>query len=385
MPAPATSSAEAVAAGYVFLDGLTPAAAPNACSLPRSHSGGHLEAIGFDSAFVYDCALVVLAYLARGRPSDRRRAEQIGRTLCLLQERDPAGDGRLRNSYASVRALDEAGAPRVHSAAATTGNQAWAGLAFLALFSDTGDGTFLTAAVRLAEFVRAVAYDSRGSGGFAGGVGEDGSPLRWRSTEHNADSVAFFTRLARVTGDAGWSEMAEAARGFVRSMWRVDVGDGRPGHLLIGTDLDGVTPVVEPVPADAQTWTFLALGDPELAGALDWAWEKLLTQDTGLTGVRASSAADGVWLEGTAHLAAALLTRAQTPAARPEDRARADLLLANVWAAQSQGPHADGHGVPAASSDDADSGFGDRLYASLHTGTTAWALLAAQAVNPLSG
>lgn len=302
----------------------------------------------------------------------------MGRTLRVLQERDSAADGRLRNSY-TASPLDGEGRPRVGSAAATTGNQAWVGLALLALHADDGDPATLAAAVRLGEHVRDQTHAGRETGGFSGGVAEDQTSLRWHSSEHNADCTAFFTRLARATGDAQWVALASSAREMVRAMWRPE-----RGHVLIGTGTDGVTPVDSPVPVDAQTWASLALGDDAVPGALEWTWQTLRVEDAGITGVRAATDADPriVWLEGSAHLAAALLARSGTPA--PTDRERLDLLLAGLWRGQSHGPYADGRGVPAASSDGAASGVGDPIYASLHTGTTAWAVLAALGANPLA-
>lgn len=57
-------------------------------------------------------------------------------------------------------------------------------------------------------------------------------------------------------------------------------------------------------------------------------------------------------------------------------------LLANVQKAQETTEHGDGRGIPAASSDGLDTGFGDLYYASLHTGATAWYLMAAKRFNP---
>jgi len=49
---------------------------------------------------------------------------------------------------------------------------------------------------------------------------------------------------------------------------------------------------------------------------------------------------------------------------------------------QRDAPNGDGKGIVATSTDGLDSGFGDLYYASLHTGTTAWYLLAAVGDNP---
>ena len=87
----------------------------------------------------------------------------------------------------------------------------------------------------------------------------------------------------------------------------------------------------------------------------------------------------GVWFEGTAHLADALEIRGQ-----PGDSAQAAAYLADLAYAQAHGPNEDGLGIMAASKDGLTDCAGDSVYASLHTGTTAWYILAASAVNPLS-
>jgi hypothetical protein len=84
-----------------------------------------------------------------------------------------------------------------------------------------------------------------------------------------------------------------------------------------------------------------------------------------------------VWFEGTAHLADALLFRNS-----PGDAARAAAYLADVAHAQAHGPKTDGLGIIAASTNrlsDCDGGY---YYASLHTGATAWYILAAAKTDP---
>jgi hypothetical protein len=56
--------------------------------------------------------------------------------------------------------------------------------------------------------------------------------------------------------------------------------------------------------------------------------------------------------------------------------------MTNIQRAQAGATNGDRHGVVAASSDGLDTGFGDLYYASLHTGATAWYLMAAKGFNP---
>ena len=87
-----------------------------------------------------------------------------------------------------------------------------------------------------------------------------------------------------------------------------------------------------------------------------------------------------MWFEGTAQVADALRLRDQ-----PGDPAQARSYLADLGYAQAHGPHADGLGIMAASRDRLSDCQGGDLYASLHTGTTAWYILAADGIDPLSG
>jgi hypothetical protein len=106
--------------------------------------------------------------------------------------------------------------------------------------------------------------------------------------------------------------------------------------------------------------------------------KNLAASDGGFTGIGFSNTdTSKVWFEGTAHLVAALNARRG-----PGDQARISTYLASLRSAQLTAPNADGKGIVAASSDGLDTGFGDLYYASLHTGATAWYLLAATGVNP---
>ena len=87
----------------------------------------------------------------------------------------------------------------------------------------------------------------------------------------------------------------------------------------------------------------------------------------------------GVWFEGTGHLADALEFRGE-----PGDRAQAARYLADIYYAQTYGPGADGRGIIAASRNGLTDCGGGTYYTSLHTGTTAWYILAADKINPFA-
>ncbi|MEU3605543.1 hypothetical protein AB0E83_08805 [Streptomyces sp. NPDC035033] len=373
-PGPGVGEEEAVERAYVFLDRRVDEAAGGVRQgLPRSYTGGRMETHHSTVAFTYDVALTVIAYCARGSDADLGRARALAGTLLALQDGDAAGDGRIRQSYASGKVTAADGLPAVAAADAFTGAQAWTGLALLHVHRATGGTGYRDGALRLARWIQDHAEGARGIPGYTGGVPASGAALTWKSTEHNIDVAALFRRLAGVTGDPAWSDRAAVATGFLDALWDADAG-----AFWTGTGTDGATVNRSPVPEDPQSWSYLATGDARHAGSLDWALDHLAAEDGGFAGVSVSDAdTSKVWFEGTAHMAAALRRRAGDG-----DGERAGDLLATLRAAQAHAPNADGYGIVSASSDGLRTGDGDTLYASLHTGTTAWFALAAQGADP---
>jgi hypothetical protein len=151
-------------------------------------------------------------------------------------------------------------------------------------------------------------------------------------------------------------------------------------RFSLGTMTDGVTTNDSPQTEDVNSWSYLALRSPAYAASVDWDVTSLAAAAGPLHGVSICPGdRTGVWFEGTAHLADALEIRGQ-----PGDSAQAAVYLADIAYAQAHGPHEDGLGIMAASKDGLTDCEGDSVYASLHTGTTAWYILAASGVNPLS-
>ncbi|MEU9202590.1 hypothetical protein [Streptomyces sp. NPDC048332] len=370
----AVDEEEALARAYTFLDRrVDEAAGGTRQGLPRSYTGGWMESHHSTVAFTYDVALTVIAYCARGTDADLHRAGVLAGTLLALQEDDAAGDGRIRQSYASGKVSAADGLPAVLAADSFTGAQAWTGLALLHVHRATGGATYRSGALRLAEWIQDHTGATSGTRGYTGGILASGSALTWKSTEHNIDVAAFFRGLADVTGDRVWAGRSAVATGFLDALWNAE-----GGAFWTGTGTDGATVNRSPVPEDPQSWSFLATGDARHTGSLDWALTHLAAEDGGFSGVSVSDAdTSKVWFEGTAHMAAALRRRGGDG-----DGARAGRLLAGLRSAQSDAPNADGYGIVAASSDGLRTGDGDTLYASLHTGTTAWFALAAQGANP---
>ncbi|SDO51735.1 hypothetical protein SAMN04487981_111112 [Streptomyces sp. cf386] len=381
----------------------------------------------FSTAFTYDNALAILAHLAVRNADGRARAVVLGDALLYAQQHDPAhDDGRLRQAYnvgpytfydgsvqpdGFVRADGSANVGTQFGFTGTAvGDMAWAGIALSALARRTGERRFLDGAVRIGEWIEHNGRTDEPLGGYKFGVNGANERLPFTSTEHNTDLICLFGRLARLTGDRVWLERRARARAFVERMWEAD-----GGFFYTGTN-DGISINTSPVPEDTQTWTHLALDSRAHASSLDWAARELAVLDhagrrnstvpagQSYEGVTFSSAGllanedapiadsqprpdrNGVWFEGTAHLALALRERQGRG-----DEARARRLVESIERAQDllgAGQSVGGRALPGrsgvvAASSPLDTGFGFGYYPYRHTGATAWYLMAATRFNPL--
>ena len=381
------------------------------------------------TSFAYDNAVVINALLERGDTANLQRALLLGKALLYAQQNDSIGDGRVRQAYFVDQPdtngvfLRPALAP-FFFIGSTTGDMSWVGMALAHLFARSGEQQFLNGAVRLGQWIVKNTFSTSGAGGFTAGVDSNNNPLTYKSTEHNIDAFALFTMLAQLTGDSSWATQALHARSFVQAMF-----NATNDFFWTGTLLDGATINTNPLPEDVNTWSFLALQDEEFAGSVDWAKTNLAVTDTPqsfnnsvggnkvrISGVTYTNFAqhppivnndfapsdpfstppnpNSVWLEGTAHMAAALRAR-DLPAELDlpgfsGDHNTAGSLLLNVLGAQAtQGagqtcagqPIPPGTGVVAASSE-LNTGFGFSYKPFLHIGATGWFAIAAQDRNP---
>jgi hypothetical protein len=370
---PASQLGRSVADAYSFLSQMMDRyAAGSTPRLVQSFTGGVLGQQHFTASETYDDALVVDAYLAAGTPAGRSRAEVVGHGLLYVQAHDPRHDGRVRAAYTPAP-LRGPGDVRPADAATDVGAMAWAGQALTQLYAATGRQVYLKGAEAIGNWVQAHCHDTRGPGGYTGGETANGQKIAWKSAEHNIDLYALFSQLATQTRDSAWSARAAWARRFVVRMW-----DARQGRFYVGTTSDGKTPNNSESPEDVNSWSYLALRDPAYAASVGWDVRNLAVSAGALRGVSFCRAdRTGVWFEGTAHLADALRFRRY-----PGDDARAARYLADIYYAQAHGPGEDGRGIMAASRNGLSDCGGGLLYASLHTGTTAWYLLAAARVDP---
>ncbi len=239
--APAAASAAPLDNAYNFIDtmmdmhaqGTTLRLAQSFVATPTFDDG--------DISYTYDDAVLIAALLARGTPDDLARAKILGDSLVYAQDHDPAADGRVRDSYHADPFIKHDGTPDIATKSSYTGNIAWTGLALMQLYRATRDETYRTAAQKLASFIVTNAFDTRGKGGFTGGLTASGGKLLWKSTEHNIDCYALF----RMLGD---KPNAAHALTLVKAMW-----SKRGGYYFIGTGTDGKTinrddPTPEDVP-----------------------------------------------------------------------------------------------------------------------------------------
>jgi hypothetical protein len=251
-----------------------------------------------------------------------------------------------------------------------TGNLAWALLALQGLHQNGAGDKYREGALRLALYVEK-SFDAPG---FTGGTfGGEPAPQRnsWKSTEHNIDLAAAFTRLAETTQDPHWMLRASQARSLVAAMW-----DKRCGCFAAGTGLDGKTPN-HFLALDAQLWPLLALpgGAVRYSAALKTARDKMMVGD----GFTYSAAGKAVWTEGAAQ--AALL------ASLMRQQKQASQLLGAVERARAP------DGGYFAANRDIDTGFrldtdpaqARRYFHLPHLGALAWAALAQRRFNPFTG
>ena len=409
----------------------------NTVRLTQSYS----DQIGLlSTAYTYDNAVAIHAYLASEDPALQARAVILGEGL-LYGQANPfpfslvpgqPSDGRFPQGF-FVNVAATPGGPFVTPAAApfyfytsAVGDQAWAGMALAQLYNRTKDERFLTGALLVGNWIATNTYDANGVGGYKFGTDIDYinyqnvsvPSTNGKSTEHNIDTFAFFTMLSKLTGDANsnfqamtWSELAQHAFEFVLAMY-----NPAGPYFYTGTLGDQQTINTSPIPEDVNTWSYLAFLQKAYSGTIDWALANLETTDTAtsphssLTGsetihglvfdtaslVAAAAGTDphAVWLEGTGHTIAALIARVL----RGQDNLLGllrDLQTAAGLAQQSMKAQAElgvgqtvnskaipvGEGLVASTSL-MDTGFGYTYSPALHIGATGWYLLGAQGANP---
>jgi hypothetical protein len=380
------------------------------------------------TAFTYDNAVSIHAYLLNGSRDSLARAEVLGQGLIYAQATNfPFNDGRFAQAYfvnqpsATGAFITPAAFPFFFYTSAV-GDQSWAGMALAQLYLRTHNNSYLTAALNVANWIVTNTFNTLGPGGYSFGTNinqfnQSVPSTNGKSTEHNIDTYAFFTMLDQLTnhGTANngtpWKVLAAHALSFVTAMY-----NAAGGYFFTGTLGDQITVNPSPIPEDCQTWSYLALLDNRFKHTIDWAIANLQATDTAaslnsnLTGSESftgmvfdtaslaptipGSDPNAVWLEGTSHTIAALIARSIAGADSVRDRVQ-DLRAAvefvdtceNAQAQLGAGQTVNGAAIPlgqglVASTSQMDTGFGFTYGPSKHIGATGWYLIAARGGNP---
>ena len=356
-------------------------------TIPSTHD---FDIVMRNVAFTYDNAVALLAFLARG---DTKRAKLLADALVYALKHDRFyTDGRLRNAYqGGDLTLPPGWTPNGRAntvrmpgfwdskqgkwfedefqVSTHTGNMAWAMLALLSYHEavvKTGKSQYLEAAKQMGEWVERNCRDTRSAGGYTAGFeGWEPNPLKltYKTTEHNIDLYVAFRRLYRITRDNRWQRRADHAKQFVLAMW-----DEVEGKFWTGTLNDGVTINKDVIPLDIQAWSVLAFKDE---GRRYWkALEYAEKHHKVGKGFDFNTDRDGVWYEGTAHMALAYRFTGQEAKWRE--------IVNFLRSVQKEG------GLLAADKDGLTTGFNWFYFQRLHVGATAWFILAKLGVNPLS-
>ena len=393
--------------------------------LTQSYSDGS----GLEStSFTYDNAVSIHAYLLRGHSDGLKRAEVLGNGLIYAQANNfPIADGRFGQAYfvntpTSDGAYVTPAAFPFYFYTSAVGDQAWAGMALAQLYLRTRQSKYLTAALKVGNWIVANTYNTQGPGGYSFGTNinqynQSVPSPNGKSTEHNIDTYAFFTMLAELTrggtadNGASWVSLAQHALAFVYAMY-----DAAGGYFYTGTLGDQITINPYPVPEDCQTWSYLGLLDNHYKQTIDWALANLQSTDTAsspnssltgnqqITGMVFDTASfapilpgcdpHAVWLEGTSHTVAGLLARTiagrESLLARFKDLTTAISFLNQIQTAQSElgaGQTVNGVTIPlgeglVAATSLMDTGFYYTYGPSKHIGATGWYLIAALGGNP---
>ncbi|GAA2522378.1 hypothetical protein [Pilimelia columellifera] len=394
--------------------------ATHALRLPQSYA----DQMGLHAtAFTYDAAIAVLAYLSHPTRSARARARLIGDALLYAQRHDPDfEDGRLRQAY-TVGTFAVGGVTQAHGfirpdgtvntdgpfdfRSSHTGDLAWAGIALAALGRRTGQRRYTAGAARLGAWVVRHCRSSGPLGGFRAGVDGSGRTLPALSTAHNAGLIALFGALAAATGDIAWARQRSHAGRFVSRMWR------ETDRCFSTVSADGEDVDRGPATLEAQLHPWLASVRLRARPALRFVHNALTVTDsadrpnstlppgariTGATFSTASrtvGAAGGdalptpdpyaVWFEGTAQHACA----ARRDPTDPQRWAALVTTLAEAQDRLGDGQTVGGQALPrgsglVAASSPLPAGVSESGYFPVrHVATTAWHVLAYHGVNPL--
>lgn len=364
-----------------------------------SNRDDDLDLVLRNTAFTYDNALALLAFLADPTPDNLQRAKLIGDAFVYAAQHDRTfTDGRIRDAYAAGDiALPGGWTPNdrmatvpipgyydetkqrfieVESSGTSVGNNAWVMVALLALYKASSNPAYLDAARNIGQFIQGFLNTVGRYQGYQGGLDsvETANPLRrvWASTEHNLDIFTAFTVMNHLTGESRWQNGAQHAKTFIDSMWNSQFNCYRTG--TVNPDVLNLTP--GQLPLDPQSWSAIASPDiiPVFHQPTLCSEQNHLNSHHGFTGFDFNEDKDGVWFEGTAQMGVAY-----SLANRPQKAFDARAELRRV---QQTLPFGDSFGIAAACHDTVSTGFGFKLFRRLHVAATSWNVFAQLQFNP---
>jgi hypothetical protein len=408
--------AASVTGAFTFLDQMIDAyVGGTTIRLCQSYSDQIAGGTFYSTAFIYDNAVLALAYLAANKIG---HAQILGDAILAAQALTDMGGAVEQTYFAGVNngsgVYVTAGISYLQGI--TVGNVAWAGIALAQLYRRTGESRYLHGAIAAGTYIETFRDSSSTDAGFFYGPGAD-----YKSTEHNIDVYALYTMLATLTGSDSYNIAAAHAKDFATG----PMFDVPSGHFWTGTNSASITDInYSNSPEDVNTWSYLAFKDPNYTASIDWVKTNLATTDTsfaynnswgyGVKSIRingmtyaslsklgtaigdATADADAVWIEGTGHLIAALQQR-RLPAGKDLPSFHGDLALAyylieSCMVAQNNPgitgqtvngqPLIVGQGLMASTST-LNSGFNFDYYPYYHIAATGWYIMGALGFNPM--
>jgi hypothetical protein len=379
-------------------------------AVPLDNEGYFINSV----AYSYDLAMTVIA-LAHADKTEQALKVADGLLFALQNDRSfaPSEHG-LRNGYAAGNPSSFPGwkassskAPFArlygfydieskewwedyYSDSHSTGNNAWALLAFLEAWRLSKHRPYLDAASTLASAIHSLKDPN---GGFkAGWEGFDATQKKagYISTEHCIDIYSAFTQLAAELDRSGYDKVAGLtpatlredaahARAFVLRMY-----DPVQGLFFTGTKTDGITVNRDVYPLDVNTWGLLAFHDDPDVDA-----ERILATIKSRFAVPGGlydfdDSKDGVWSEGSCQ--AIIVEKVLGNTTRYYDQLATITTMAepdgSITAADRDGVTT---GIWLEGVDENGNPIGNewKYNHRVHTGATAWLALAQLGVNPL--
>jgi len=342
-----------------------------------------------DIAFIYDNACAIAALLANPTEVNIAQARLLCKALIWAQQNDAAADGRLRDAYWASVEFAGSNPPLIGNTydAAKTGNIAWAIIAWMQYYKNSGDtdapfkSQLVSAAESAGNFIEANFYDSTSPyKGYWLGFDENDNLDQAKSTEANAAVYVAFSHLYHVTGNSIWSARAQQAKNFLEdpAIWLVSQQRFRIGIKADGTPNDNI------LASDANLLPILALGNlSTYYGAIPYVEAVFLKSYGSFVGIDygysngASGEPDGIWSEGTA-----LLASVHKVAKAYGYGDNSSVYLESLKLIQGQGVNSDYKGIVATPNTILTTGFGSwNYYPSVHLAATSWFIAASRDYN----